>query len=197
MIRYFGSRVSQCLFRLFKDAEGKTDKDRWIDYLVHERNWTREKIESLPRAYWRKRCRYVRPAPEDIITSPSLITTINFFSTVIDPETGHQFFGAGWRKQFRTAISYVQKGYLSDSPHMSMYSKVKLISAKYNVWQYRCCRGTSALEGYHLHYRAFFHSSALNVGPRLHELLKTSFDFRWNVTRGRHLQLFISYFMMK
>lgn len=34
MIRYFGTRVSQCLFRLFKDKEGLTDKDRLVKYLM-------------------------------------------------------------------------------------------------------------------------------------------------------------------
>ena len=106
----------------------------------------------------------------------SLINTVEWFgSHVTRPwETSLP----GWRLKFRTAIGYVMKGYLSDPPHLSMYTLVKVISEEYGVCQWRCHRGTSVLEGYHLHYRAFFHSTSLNMGPRLHELMKTVFDFR-------------------
>ena len=49
----------------------------------------------------------------------------------------------------------------------------------------RCCRGNSALEGYHLHYRVFFPPTATSCGPEWHELLKNRFDFCWSVKAGR------------
>ena len=132
LIKYFGTRVSQCLFRLWRGTDGLTDRDRWIKYLSTERGWSQETIDNLPRSYWRRRCRYVRPPPMDIIKS--LICTVEFFSLLIDPETGTNFFGPGWRRQFRTAISYVQKGYLSDPPNISMYTRVGVISERFGVY---------------------------------------------------------------
>ena len=83
------------------------------------------------------------------------------------------------------SVTYIQQGYLSDPPHLTQYTLIGAVSERFRVYKWRCHRGTSALEGYHLHYRALFHSTAINMGPRFHELMKNHFDFRWNVDRTR------------
>ena len=46
---------------------------------------------------------------------------------------------------------------------------------------YRCIRGTSALEGYHLHLRASRDPRARTASPRLQHAGSMWFDWRWNV----------------
>ena len=53
----------------------------------------------------------------------------------------------------------------------------------------RCIRGSSALEGYHAHYRGHFFPCAFAAGPEYFELRKNRFDFRWSVRAGRKLRL--------
>ena len=113
------------------------------------------------------------------------MATVHFFSLQIDPETNSPFFHSKWKTDFKRSVGYIQQGYLSDPPNLSMYTRLEPVSEQFGLYRWRCHRGTSALEGYHLFYRTLFHPTALSMGPRFHELTKNQFDFRWNVDRTR------------
>ena len=194
LIRFFGKRLSMCLFRLAVDKDGLTDKDRLKKYLKLKLGWSDTIIENLPRSYWRSngRCRFTRPPPADIMKA--LLPTVKFFSVLKDPETGMDFFGPGWRQKLRTCVDSILKGYLSDAPHLSMYTCVRVVDAEFGVYKWRCHRGSSGLEGYHQHFRIFYPSVSLCMGPRLFELRLTSFNYRWNVNRSRQYGMFCEEF---
>lgn len=73
----------------------------------------------------------------------------------------------------------MQKGYLSDVPGLNYYF------IKRKCWTgfvyYRNIRSSSALEAYHLHFRAAQHPCAKGSGPRPEMARTLLFDFAWNV----------------
>ena len=79
----------------------------------------------------------------------------------------------------RPLPQYVQLGLLSDPPGVCLYYKVRTL--KTGLVVYRCIRGTSALEGYHLHLRASRDPRARTASPRLQHAESMWFDWRWNV----------------
>ena len=83
----------------------------------------------------------------------ALVPTVAFFSGLRDPETGMDFFGPGWRNKLRTCVESILKGYLSDPPHLSIHTCVRVVNVEFDVCTWHCHRGTPGLEGFHANTR--------------------------------------------
>ena len=79
----------------------------------------------------------------------------------------------------RQMIRYVQDGYLSDPPGMSMYVETHKLAGGFQM--HRSLRNSSALEGYHAHLRLFGNLMGNRVSVKVQLLRSLAFDFRWNV----------------
>ena len=76
---------------------------------------------------------------------------------------------------------YVQRGLLSDIPGMQMYFTTRKLPTT-GFQMHRCVRGTSGLEGMHLHYRASQHPCAKGSGVFAMNVRGKLFIWDWNVT---------------
>jgi hypothetical protein len=97
--------------------------------------------------------RYYIPEPE--VLCQRLQAVYDFFKDMVDPIKQRPFFNSNHASRFRTEMRYVKKGYLSDPPGVDLYMPLKKLSTGLQV--FRCRRGSSALEGYHLHLRLVSH----------------------------------------
>ena len=186
MFRYFARCVANALF-IPLVVDGKTDKQRWRDMLVGQTGWDDDRVNRLPRKYWhRGRCRFIRPSPSAVVES--LITIVNFFSQLTDPESNTSFLSRGWKHKFKVSVSYVLKGWLSDNPDAELYLDTGKKSHGLTIW--RVMRSTSQLEGYHQHYRLMISACALTMLPQAFDLLAQHFDFKWSVKAGRKFRIF-------
>ena len=99
---------------------------------------------------------------------------------MVDPDNRErQFFRYDHESIFKTQISYVQQGFLSDPPGMTMYYKKS--TSKTGFVFYRCLRSTSPLEGHHMQLRASRDPRARHSSPRVQHAESLWFDFGWNI----------------
>ena len=84
-------------------------------------------------------------------------------------------------KILETEMWYVQRGLLSDIPGMQMYFTTRKLPTT-GFQMHRCVRGTSGLEGMHLHYRASQHPCAKGSGVFAMNVRGKLFIWDWNVT---------------
>jgi hypothetical protein len=112
------------------------------------------------------------------------------FKKVKEPVTGVSFFNRKHAAIFKTGVSYVKKGYLSDKPGVTMYVPLRTLCTGLVV--YRSRRQSSALEGYHLHLRLALSVLSRRAGSDLVEAVTNEFDFRFCVNALRKLGLFAS-----
>lgn len=99
------------------------------------------------------------------------------FANVEDATTELQLFTPKTWRVYKTTLSHIRKGCLSDRLDTNYY--YELGTTKDGYPRYRCNRGTSPLEGYHHHLRLIIAQSCLS--PRLLVSLLRSFNYRWNV----------------
>ena len=62
---------------------------------------------------------------------------------------------------------------------MSLYIPLRKMKSGLQLW--RCLRTSSALEGYHLHYRETVSALCKASGPRWRDVVVGEFNFRWVV----------------
>ena len=168
---FFANAVSDAVFKIF-DGE----RERLIAHLATF--MSPESIAALNRKYFRRRCRFLVPAPETIIRD--LLDVFNLFVDMDDPSRpGTKFLVPSARALFLKEVMYVQEGLLSDRPGFNMYVEVRTLSSGFVI--YRCYRSSSQLEGYHLHLREILCAGQISCSPRLLHVLSTLFDFRWNI----------------
>ena len=172
MYKIFIVAVSDALFRILPGERYRILKH------VRKMGMTKKQIKNLRRRYWRLRARYSSPEPSVIIKG--LFDVYVFFRDMPDPDCEtRKFFKHDHADIFKKEIKYVQLGLLSDPPGVCMYYKAR--TCKTGLVIYRCIRGTSALEGYHLHLRASRDPRARHAGPRLQHSESMWFDWRWNI----------------
>ena len=103
-----------------------------------------EEIKRFRKTLWSKKERLVRRAPLQLLTD--YIRLLSFFSQLDDHEVGRPFFHAQWKKQARTSLKYVARGWLSDPLGMPMYIAIPN-SGRSGLSEYHCLRGSSGLRG--------------------------------------------------
>ena len=84
------------------------------------------------------------------------------------------------RASHLSTFRYVQLGLLSDMPGVKMYVDVGSFTRGVRR-RIRCLRGTSGLEGMHLHFRIAQHPGARACGPVLANARSNLFDYVWNI----------------
>ena len=92
---------------------------------------------------------------------------------------GKPFFVSDSWAKFKTAVTYINQGHLSDKPGFSPYTIVRqLRDGRY--WL-RCLRTSSPLEGYHHHLNRAQDSMAKCAGPELQNASMRLFQFFWTL----------------
>ncbi|KAG5186586.1 hypothetical protein JKP88DRAFT_309481, partial [Tribonema minus] len=175
LFKYFCTSMSEALFQLLPG-----ERERVAAHLrTLDPTMTDERLKRVPRAYWRRYCRYTIPPPTVLYHRVQAVYT--FFSMLNDPAapTQRPFFTSKHAKIFDNSMGYIKQGLLSDPPHMDMYARVRTLQTGLVV--YRSLRSTSPLEGYHLHLRQALVAGAVASGPRWLESVTNTFDFRWCV----------------
>ena len=95
------------------------------------------------------------------------------------PGTGQTVLvGNAW-ELFVKEMWYVQWGMLSDKPGVPLYERTRQLRTGF--WLHRCCRGGSALEGMHLHYRLAEHVTAKASGLASANSRMGLYAWDWNV----------------
>ena len=144
----FAHALACCIFRTM-DGE----HDRVMKYLMSKpenKGKSRESVQAATRRqYFRKHERKV--CPEPVVMMRSIVDLFKVFSKAKNPKTGYTFLSSGWRSVLTKELKYVAKGYLSDKPDISYYTKLPTKLGQ--LQEFRCNRGNSALEGYHVHLR--------------------------------------------
>jgi len=79
-------------------------------------------------------------------------------------------------------------GYLSDPPGIPMYMELTKLKST-GLVIYRCLRGSSALEGWHLHKRESLSVCSKKAGFRWQEAVSLEFDWRWVVKALRKVKI--------
>ena len=141
-----------------------------------------ERVARFRHKYWRRRCRYTVPPPEELVTA--LYDVYCLFKDLKDPlREGSGFFvGDAWNI-FLKEIKYVQQGLLSDLPGVNMY--IPMGRTKDGRLKFRCKRGGNAIEGGHLHIRAGQHPGQKGtLSPRTEHARMLLQDFAWDVKAG-------------
>lgn len=87
---------------------------------------------------------------------------------------------ANARQLFEKEMCYVAAGLLSDRPGIQHYMPLNKLKCS-NFQMYRCLRGSSHLEGYHLHLRSIRQAASSHASPRWLDALTSEFDLRWIV----------------
>ena len=182
LFRYFAHGVGRIACVPYVDPDTKkTDRELWTAALLREGK-TAEEIKRLGKSYWRGKERTVRPSPLQLLTD--YIRFIFFFSRLRDHEVGRLFFHAQWKKQACKSLSYIARGWLSDPLGMPMYLAVPN-SGRMGLSLYRCLRGSSALEAWHLLIRLLFPANGLTMLATNHDTVMNQFIFRTNLLARR------------
>ena len=132
--------------------------DRLVKHLKHHKTggWSMEKIKKVSRKYKRRMLRHSCPEPKTLVRR--LYAVYDLFAGMKDPKTNMNVLTNGAHAIMVKEMGYVQKGLLSDLPGESMYREVRRLASGFVI--HRCTRSTSALEGFHAHYRASQHHGA-------------------------------------
>jgi hypothetical protein len=112
-----------------------------------------------------------------------------FFKELDDPERPNcKFFVADHWAIFVKEIDYVQHGFLSDPPGMTMYILRETI-ARTGLNLYRCLRTTSALEAFHAHFSRSRGWMSRKCSPRSMHAMAWWFNYMWNIRATIKAQL--------
>lgn len=76
-------------------------------------------------------------------------------------------------------LEHARKGCMSDKPGVNYYYFITTSTAKLILM---CIRGTSKLEGFHMHLRRIF--QGFHSSPKLATCLLAVFIYRWNISRA-------------
>ena len=160
---------------LFKIVDG--EKKRLVETMTSSGRYSSaEDMERLPRSWWRKWARYHCPEPRRMLMD--FFDWYQFWSTLPVPGGKPFFVSDSWAK-FKTAVTYINQGHLSDKPGFSPYTIVRqLRDGRY--WL-RCLRTSSPLEGYHHHLNRAQDSMAKCAGPELQNASMRLFQFFWTL----------------
>eukprot|EP00951_Prasinocladus_malaysianus_P003505 scaffold24665_cov44-Prasinocladus_malaysianus.AAC.1 len=115
-------------------------------------------------------------SPDDLLERLHLVE--KEYADLPDYKTSQPLFTAKVWEEWRKFKQHVTAGCLSDPPDIPLYIEVYIDGATEPVLM--CFRGTSPLEGYHLHVRKVL--SGYNYSPRLALDILRDFNFRWNAT---------------
>ena len=171
--KVFNGWLSETLFKLLP---GEQERGR-----LHAKKlgMTNEQIKRIARKYWRRRLKYMCPAPDVLIKQ--FLDIYIFFRDLGDPlRPGSSCLKPDAYDILVKEMWYVQRGLLSDLPGMPRYVPTARCPAT-QFMQYRCLATASALEGMHFHYRQAQHPSAKCCSLALMHARSCSFDFVWNV----------------
>jgi len=160
------------------------EHDRVMKYLMSKpenKGKSRESVQAATRRqYFRKHERKV--CPEPVVMMRSIVDLFKVFSKAKNPKTGYTFLSSGWRSVLTKELKYVAKGYLSDKPDISYYTKLPTKLGQ--LQEFRCNRGNSALEGYHVHLRRRG-EPAVVATTEFKDIVINEFDMRWSVRSSR------------
>ncbi|KAI3630953.1 hypothetical protein MIR68_011012, partial [Amoeboaphelidium protococcarum] len=93
-----------------------------------------------------------------------------------------EFINDGVMKKHLLNMKHVQEGCLSDPDGVPLYMEIKSGSDD-TFKQYKCFRGSSQQEGYHMNlYNAF---QARSIGPELFDVMLLDFVYRRNLTASQ------------
>ena len=143
MFKYFCTAISDAIFEVVPESRLAV-KDHLKSLGV-----TDAEILRVRRKYWRSHYQYVVLSPEEL--QRDVTDVYEFFVDIVDPSTGRNFFNPDHAKRFRTGMSYIRKGYLSDIPGLPMYIQIGKYTS--GLAGFICVRSSSGLGGYHLHLR--------------------------------------------
>lgn len=150
--------------------------------------------QTIPKAYeelrnsspeWtRARCRHTIPPPH--ILYPLVAKLFQTYGPLVDPTTKQPLFSASTWKVALNVLELIRKGFISDPPGISLYTRIGTDKKAGGLPLYRCARGTNATEGgVHTHIRSrlpkfgvsvrHVHASLLDFTLH-HNLLVRSFD---------------------
>ena len=116
--------------------------------------------------------------PPDVLL-PRIQKVVEVCANVKDNKTGELFFSKAAWKVYYCAWTHLKKGCYSDKPGFNYYY---FITTKSGNKKLMCVRGTSALEGFHMHLRKLF--PGFHTAPLLATCLLALFVYRWNMDRA-------------
>jgi hypothetical protein len=148
---------------------------------------TENEIKALPRRTFRRLCMHFIPPPR--LLYRLLVDAVLLFEHVVDPDSndGTPFLLPTWRNILDNALTYVCRGELSDRPAVPLYVFLKTLATGFDL--HRCLRGSSALEGMHLHLRILLNALVKSLGLERLDAMMLQFDYRWTVKALRHVGL--------
>ena len=97
-----------------------------------------------------KRCRRVVPPPEVLLRRLNHLEAV--YGGLKDANTGEQLFSPVTWAKWKLFKEHCRLGCLSDHPDIPLYLEIIKEDGRVRR-KLACCRGTNALEGYHLHLR--------------------------------------------
>ena len=156
---------------LFINDEEEMEVHR--DFLV-ARGMQREDADALGNSYFAKHVRRWIPPPDELFTRIEAV--FQFFASLKFPAAEVPLISEKAREVHANQMQHVLNGCLSDVPGLSMCHVIGFNS--YGMPKYRCERGSSQLEGYHVHLRECIR--ARHLSPELADAILQEFNFRWN-----------------
>lgn len=133
-----------------------------------------EQINSKKWNYFKRRIRRTVPSPLEL--EKQFNRVVNLMAGLEDNKTGKALFGRKAWNLYKSTLTHIRKGCMSDIPELNYY--VRIGEDSNGIPIFRCLRGTSALEGYHQKVRQLIRG--FNVSPRFAIALLYEFIHRWN-----------------
>jgi hypothetical protein len=154
--------------------------------LLRKRNHSEEELEALPSDYFVRTCRVRRRIPPAAELSVRVNAVLTQFRE-IDPTFIND---AVWRAH-KSCMEHLVKGCLSDHPDVALYFEFEDEDNDNKFVKMRCGRGSSLLEGFHLHISEA--TAGKMVGPLLFDHQLREMIYRWNVDRSINARQSVDY----
>ena len=140
-----------------------------------------KEIVRLPRSYFKVKCRRYIPKPSVLAARMQRVFEIGKEMKLKDGRPLYkQDPKDGTAALHDRIMKTVQMGYLSDSPGVQLYYRIRKTTKGWT--QYKCARGSSALEGWHFHLRSAL--QGFTMGAALVDAIVVELQVRWNMKSG-------------